>query len=613
MRTDRLQCVFSSPEKCLGGSATNLGLALSFGPHSETRTLLSVNIDASTIAGEINFRQLQDFLCFKAVWLDRLEQLVPVPPSGSLPPEKVPDKAQGSSTSTLITVVVARVQEVRLTCMLGVSIGTVNFAASQLVGRLRLIPEESRAFSVDLQNLKATSKGRLNGHFNTNGLYFENNHLQLQSGLAPSIKTYVRLSAWIGGMDTSLEFDYRKVLLVQSDPIRVGATDDWSEVSSKNQLRLDFSLRFGTFNVMATTQAVPTLVRLSKDMEKLLEERAAKARIELFGVSNVSQTVKELSTRKIDTKKEETGLQARVLTITPCAIPSGVHVISTIQLEVDRLRLAIYLHHFTDPEAFQGDAGSVRAQLERGINDEDVVTRNLHLHLGFFGIRKLRPKKVTPVQEHENTLEDWFEHLRAVAERNIVKIPTSEARMSSTQEKDSNSLYHRFSLIFTGQVDISLNYALLKQLGELLAAYQEGMKRVRETESRTAPSSPSSELPPGGQPGLGMVVGSGNESDKEQFAKLVHPQTIPPPPNVDVIRSLEYIALENNIQQPQLQLLGDGKQSFFLSVLPFHFTDRTVYCVCCSNSSARMAWCTKRSFPRLDTRGSHFNLGTDTS
>jgi hypothetical protein len=242
-------------------------------------------------------------------------------------------------------------------------------------------------------------------------------------------------------------------------------------------------------------------------------------------------------------------------------IPEGVRVASTIHLEAERLRLAIFLHHFTDAEAFRGDAGAVRAHLERNVNESGTVARDLNLHLGFFTIRKLRPKKVSPMQEHDFTLDDWFEVLGAASERNIVQIPTSKAKMSSTQEANSNKLYHRFTLAFTGQVDISLNYALLKQLGDLLHAYQEGMKRNEQRGlSRTAPPTPNIES-------SGVTPTLPHDDDQDQVNKQIAADKVPAPPSIDVMQSLEYVALENHIQQPQLQLLGDGESTFIFGPL----------------------------------------------
>lgn len=509
---------------------------------------MAAEFDVSNISSEVNFRQLQDFLCFKAVWLDRLEEIVPSTDGQNKP---VPIAKETKVSPTLATAVLARVQRVKFKFMLGHSIGIVDIDATMLLGRLRQIPMHSRSFSVDLQALEVSSRGRLAGTFTTGGLYFETYIHDIVHTKLSDLQNCTNISAFIGKTDASLEFDYRKTLLLRTEPIKLGVIDNWTNLTVANELGLEFSLRFGTFSVIATTQTIPTLVRLGKDMEKLIEDRRAKARAALQSQPSSSSLTK-LVPAKIDLKEvRETWKAGAVL---PSAIPEGTKVIGKIELEADRLRFAVFLHHFTDQEAFRADAGEVKAVLGRSLNSKKVIVRDLDLHLGFFSIKKMRPKqRVTPAQEQQNSIQEWFDLLRAASDRNIFKFPTSQATMGSTQEDDSNKIYHRFSLVFTGQVDISLNYALLKQLGALLAAYQEGMKRIGVDSATENSGIRAPESTP-----AAVSVDNALESDVEGPAKPVPASNIPPPQSVDVVGSREYIALENNIQQPQLQLLGEA-------------------------------------------------------
>lgn len=542
---------FSSPERCLTGAAQGLVLAFSLSPASDGRTLVSIEFDSSSINAEINFRQMHDFLCFKAVWLDRLEQIVPLPEGQVKSAAKT--KAPGAQHAgvSLTTVVLARIQQVRFTCMLGHSIGTINMTASMLLGRLRQIPMHSRSFSVDLQALELSSKGRLAGALKTDGLYFESYLHDIVHSKQAELRNCTSISAFIGVTDGSLEFDYRKTLLLSTEPIKLGVCDDWTKLVTDNELGLDFSLRFGSVSLIATTQTVPTLVKLGKDLEKLIEDRRAKTRALLLA-HKATLPKAEAAVDKTDVKQVTEVVKVGALL--PSAIPEGTKVVGKIELEADRLRVAIFLHHFTDQEAFRADAGEVRAELSRFLNDKKAVVRDLDLNLGFFSVKKMRPKqRVTPVQEREHTIQDWLDLLRAASDRNIFKFPTSQARMASTQEMNTNRIYHRFSLVFTGQVDISLNYALLKQLGALLSAYHDGMKHIEDDQASGSAAAQTPEPTP-----LTLSGENGLESDIEGPAKRVLAANIPPPQSVDVVGSREYIALENNIQQPQLQLLGEA-------------------------------------------------------
>lgn len=510
--------------------------------------MMAADFDVSSISAEINFRQLQDFLCFKAVWLDRLEQIVPSAEGQNKPLLAVKEK---KASSALTTAILGRVQRVKFTFMLGHNIGTVDIDATMLLGRLRQVPMHSRSFSIDLQALEVSSRGRLAGSFTTGGLYFETFLHDIVHTELSDLQNCTNISAFIGKTDASLEFDYRKTLLMRTEPIRLGVIDDWTKLAVANELGLEFSLRFGSFSVIATTQTIPTLVRLGKDMVKLIEDRQAKARTVLQSQTFSSSSVKLVPAR-IDLKEvRETWKAGAVL---PSAIPEGTKVVGKIELEADRLRFAVFLHHFTDQEAFRADAGEVKAILGRALDSKKIIRRDLDLHLGFFSIKKMRPKqRVTPAQEQQNSIQEWFDLLRTASDRNIFKFPTSQATMGSTQEDLSNKIYHRFSLVFTGQVDISLNYALLKQLGALLAAYQDGMKRIGADEAAENSGIRAPEPAP-----AAVNVENSLDSDVEGPAKRVPASNIPPPQSVDVVGSHEYIALENNIQQPQLQLLGEA-------------------------------------------------------
>jgi hypothetical protein len=544
--------VRSSPERCITGKATKLLLAFSWVSSLTIDTRMSVNFDASAIKGEVNFRQLQDFLCFKAVWLDRLEQLVPVTDEPGKVQQVLVEPATKASSGSITTIVLARIQEIQFTCMLGHNIGTIDLKASMLVGRLRQIPKHSRSLSVDLSKLEIASIGRLAGHLSNEGLYFETYLHDVHHTHQSKLQNCTNISASIGHTDASLEFDYRKTLLMRSEPIKLGVTDDWTKIHSEHELGLDFFLRFGTFNIVATTQTVPTLVRLAKDMERLINERREKTMAVLSEHRAAIKPVKQVIARKLPPPDLSGNLKTG--SVLPSAIPEGTRVVGKIEVEADRLSIAVFLHHFTDQEAFRADAGEVSAVLSRVLDEGKVVKkRELDLHLGFFSVKKLRPKqRVFPAQEQEKTPAEWFDLLRTAGERNIVKFPTSQAEMSSTEAEGSNRIYHRFSLVFTGQVDISLNYALLKQLGALLAAYKEGMHRIDEEDfDRTEDKQRLSDAP-------AQTLETGTESDIEGPAKRVSGANLPPLQNVDKVGSREYIALENNIQQPQLQLLGEA-------------------------------------------------------
>lgn len=549
--------IMNSIPPCAVADVSNIVFASVFSPQERNKSVASFDLDLERISGDIDFTRCQDLFSFKAVWLDKLEQLVPTPTSKAVPVR--PGPPSQPSTSQVITLFVGRIKQLQLVLRLPTEIGTVVLDGSHLVGRWKLVPRESRAVSIDLQTLKAAaSSGRLIGTFETDGLYFETNLHDICEAGDYGCGSFMSLSAFIGQTDALFDYDQRRFLLIQTEPIRIGASDDWSAMRSDRQLRLDFSLRFGQFSVYATAQTVPTILSMVMAMETLLRLKRESARASLaesMGRLMPLKTVPPPPPPGRDSPSEKSAESSQPCMASqgiPTSIPSGTRVIGRIDLEAARLRLAVFLHDFKDMEAFRGDAGAVKAILERSVSDDGVISRDLQLHLGFFSIRKLRTKGISEGQEKAFTIAEWFNHLRIASERNIFKFPTSEAHMASEQREGTLQLSHRFSLVFTGQLDISLNYALLKQLGEVVNRHRAGIAAVRRRGRALAtPSSLSVELP------QQTEVPEGGREAKTPIP--VPAATIPPPQPVDRVRSIEYIALESNIQQPQLQLLGDGE------------------------------------------------------
>jgi hypothetical protein len=588
-----------SPEKCLGGNAKGLVVNASLSKlerneGASVANFLSVTIDVPDVSGEINLRQIQDWICLKRVWIDGLEKLERIQP----PPGPATPGSQGSvlsadsdatsqsrlsiisdasieSKTVFISAIVAQAQRVAFTCNFGHSIGTTSATLSSFVGRLRVVPGESRYAQFSFNSFDASSRGRLAGNLHLGSTVFRTS-LRDRRRVAPPNLRVLDLEIHLGELMASLEFDYRKLLLVQSDPILISIEDHWSGIADTSakvpELVLAFSVTLGSLSVIVTTQTVPTLVKLSVDVEKLVEERRWKARNALSSHPLLMQkaeksrdAVTDVATKLAGKKHSSSGPKIRLK--------------NRLHLEAERLRLVVFPHHFTDGDVFRADAGKVESRLVREENASGTVHRDLSLHLGWLSVRKLRPRRVTVPEERQFELRKWFELLHEAGEKNIFRVPSTAVSMTSDQEKGSARLVHRFSMTFGGQVEMSLNYALLKNLGDLVTLYQTGMRRVQSTGEPASvegtPATPSSEQEP--RTPAGPLTGGDHTSEAPTRVlqnvpeaatstfKMALPAIAHSAP--DQPRELEYVALENVIEQPQLNLLGDGEsQRNYLSL-----------------------------------------------
>lgn len=168
-----------SPEKCLLAEAKGITASASFNPPEDptgdSMGTMSIVVDLPDIAAEVNFRHLQVWLAFKAVWIERMDLGAaphPPPAASSQPLCSIPEAAP-SSASRLTTIVLVEVKKVRLTCDLGQSIGRFIFLATAIDGRLRWVPKQSRRLGVSIGRLELSGQGRAGGNVFVDGVLFE--------------------------------------------------------------------------------------------------------------------------------------------------------------------------------------------------------------------------------------------------------------------------------------------------------------------------------------------------------------------------------------------------------------------------------------------------------
>lgn len=149
----------------------------------------------------------------------------------------------------------------------------------------------------------------------------------------------------------------------------------------------------GSFNIIATTSTIPTLASVIKRVQTLIDEKGAQADATIAAAG--------LPPRPSTARKSENVVAAVASKLTsedPIVEGCGaVRIINRLDIELVRIRIAIFPERFNEGEVFRIDAGSgIRAQLVRGVNAESVIHRNLQLYLGFFVSRSSGTRRLSP-------------------------------------------------------------------------------------------------------------------------------------------------------------------------------------------------------------------------
>lgn len=171
--------------------------------------------------------------------------------------------------------------------------------------------------------------------------------------------------------------------MIDSDPVAISVGDDWTNANEATsaELLLAFQVSTGSFNIIATTATVPMLATVSKRITALIEEKGRQADSTILAAG--------LPPRPSTQRKGE-----NVVAQVASKLESGyedshrvckIRILNRLDIDLERIRIAVFPEHFNDGEVFRLDAGSgIRAQLVRGVDNEDIINRDLHLFLGFF-------------------------------------------------------------------------------------------------------------------------------------------------------------------------------------------------------------------------------------
>ena len=200
-------------EDCVNLDARNLAFSLAFNKAESAAgqlvNFLSVTLDTEFLGG-VRFSRLQDILCFKAVWLDRIPVFNNYSPTVSkvnVNPTVDERPKKGFSTAILV-----RIRQIRLSIDLGKSISTVVLDLNDAVMRTKLT-DELYEVSMFVEEVSLSSKGNLAGEARVATCVFQTIR-RLENGAFDSSghSRMLELRLTSGALIAVLESDHQQLL-----------------------------------------------------------------------------------------------------------------------------------------------------------------------------------------------------------------------------------------------------------------------------------------------------------------------------------------------------------------------------------------------------------------
>jgi hypothetical protein len=201
-------------EDCMNLHARNLAFTVDFAK-SRGSNISSVSVVCDTeFSGGVHFLRLQDVLCFKAVWLDRIPVLNAPPPTandmGTRTNSHATTVSSVSHRQELSTVLILRLREVQLDVDLGQSITWIQLNLRDAILRMN-ISEALSEVSLSVSEVLATATGNITGKIAVPSFLFQTTRKQRSS--SDSNSRLLDLQMTSGALTISLDSEYQKLLV----------------------------------------------------------------------------------------------------------------------------------------------------------------------------------------------------------------------------------------------------------------------------------------------------------------------------------------------------------------------------------------------------------------
>lgn len=210
-------------EDCVNLAARNLAFSLAFAKTEDSARNIDnmVSLVISTdMSGGVRFSRLQDMLCFKAVWLDRIpliasENTTPEA-SGIISPLPATRAIGPDVKQEITTAIIIRIRSIEVNVDLGQSISNVTLNMDDTLIRTRF-SGRSRELSLSIADVAIFAKGNISGHVTVADCMF---HTTSRSGDAllseSSSARLLELTITSGPLSAELESEHQRLLVYRS-------------------------------------------------------------------------------------------------------------------------------------------------------------------------------------------------------------------------------------------------------------------------------------------------------------------------------------------------------------------------------------------------------------
>ncbi|GLB37483.1 putative fermentation associated protein [Lyophyllum shimeji] len=480
-------------EDCVKLDARNLAFSVTFAKLEADKGIsvgsFSVALDTEFL-GVVRFSRLQDILCFKAVWLDR----IPIFNSQSATSPKVPSRSPANMPfpsdrrQQFTTVVLLRIRQITLDVDLGQSISATTLDLKNAVMRTKLT-EVLSELSVFVEDLTITAKGNVAGHARVPQCVFQTIR-SAESSANARRNRMLELSMTSGPLVVSLESDHQKLLHYRAEPLEVKIFDDWPVVgrrdAEKKPLQLSFTVVSPEIVAVVTVGTIPKLLGYVNKFKVNLDAQRS-------GASRESKTFRVTRTPKPDNPLSavaEAMLHSARSRFKEAENELSYVIMQHMSLRLDYLRLVVFPRTMDDLEIAQFIGRDVRARLDRLVESGPTAgKRDLILSFSSMTISKFTGLGHPQTSDLTDGREWLASLLNGAPEAIIVGLPSMTMHMISEEkvEDSTTTLVYDFHSKFVRRegdrelkdIYITLNVSLYSWLTILRKNLTREMEQVK--------------------------------------------------------------------------------------------------------------------------------------
>ncbi|KAH9839543.1 uncharacterized protein C8Q71DRAFT_517238 [Rhodofomes roseus] len=483
-------------EDCVKLDARNLAFNVTFaktdvGP-DKVISSISVVVDTE-FSGGVRFSRLQDVLCFKAVWLDRIPVL-----SGPVatPATPQPHASQITSRSTsagqeLTTAILLRFRSVNLDADLGQSISYVKLRIDNMLVRTKLCDDASE-LTLSIAQFAVLASGNVSGQVTVPNFEFQT--IRHGEGKSDGFSggRMLDLTMRSGVFNVDLESEYQKLIQYRAEPVEVKIFDDWSKVSEqvpseKRHVDVAFTVSGTEVIIVMNVRTIPKLVSYADKFKATLDSQRE-------GASKESKAFRIASSPKPDNPLSAVANAMLKSTRSRLREETGVNykIGQRMSLRLDVLRLVVFPRSMRDSELAQFVGRDVHARLDRMV-EVTALPAKRDLELSFSSMSTSRISQLNHAMLAKENLDDCTQWLLALMkdapEATIFGLPSMDIRMNSEENlvDDRRTLAYDFSSRFTVKegaknredIYITLNMSLYTWLTSLRKAFTREMQQAQ--------------------------------------------------------------------------------------------------------------------------------------